>query len=243
MVRIASQCTSSGSEVHNWVVSSAMGKKASLYFATGQEGKSKGLVPMAEVALEVVKEDEQLKIIKYTRGGVSCFLPLPITTSLSFHVNAYFDVSKDRKLLKGVQGSEQDKWNVMLMADALLEAVLTLFEFLTSNAPCGSKEAMDLFLHDYYSLFPVRMGSSSSVVDSVQPYLSGAFEKEFLAIARKLIWCSAFGGCWMRPFDVVVLSHECPLTGAFWDTAFDLLVELEIPVAKSSCQPQSPFQR
>ena len=232
VVQIASQCQSSGSEVHNWIVSSAMGKKASLYFATGQEGKSKGLVPMAEVALEVVKKGNQLKIIKSTRGGISCFLPLPITTSLSFHVNAYFDVSKDRKLLKGVQGSEQDKWNIMLMADALLEAVLTLFEFLTGNAPCGSKEGMVSFLNDYYSLFPVGMGNSSSVVDSVQPYLSGAFEKEFLVIARKLIWCSAFGGCWMRPCDVVVLSHEYPLTGAFWDTAFDLLVELAIPIAK-----------
>ena len=232
IVQIASQCTSCGSEAHNWIVSSAIGKKASLYFATGQEGKSKGLVPMAEVALEVVKEDEQLKIIKSIRGGVSCFLPLPITTGLGFHLNAYFDVLKDRKLLKGVQGSEQDEWNIMLMADALLEAVLTLFEFLTGNAPCGNMEAMDSFLNDYYSLFPVRMGSSSSIVDSVQPYLSGAFEKEFSFMARKLIWCSAFGGCWMRPCDVVVLSHENPLTGAFWDTAFELLVELEIPVAK-----------
>ena len=234
MMRIVSQCPSSASEVSNcqWIVSSAMGKKSSLYFATGQEGKSKGLVPMAEVALEVAKKGGELKIMKNARGGISCFLPLPITTSLGFHVNAYFDVSEDRKLLKGVQGFEQDKWNAMLMTDALLEAVLTLFEFLADNAPCGRKKAMDLFLHDYYSLFPMRMSSSSSIVDSVQPYLSGAFEKEFLHLSKKLIWCSAFGGRWMRPCDVVVLSHEYPLTGAFWDAAFNLLVEMEIPVAK-----------
>ena len=231
IMRLVSKKPSDQTKVSFCVVSSAMGKKDSLSFAYGQEGKSKGLVPMAEVALEVVTEGSELQI-KNTKGGVSCFLPLPIATSLGFHINGYFDVSKDRKLLKGVQGSEDDKWNMMLMKDALLEAVLTLLKFLTGKAPVGNRERMEEFLDKYYSLFPVRRENTSIVADSVQPYLSEAFEREFPSVSNQIIWCEANGGCWKKPCDVFVLSSEYPLVSSFWDTAFKLLVELEVNVAK-----------
>ena len=233
IMRLVSKKLSDQMEVRFFVVSSAMGKKDSLSFAYGQEEKSKGLVPMAEVALqlEVVTEGSELQI-KSTKGGISCFLPLPIATSLGFHINAYFDVSKDRKLLKGLQGSEHDKWNVMLMKDALLQAVLTLLEFLTGKAPVGNRERMEEFLDQYYSLFPVRRESRSVVADSVQPYLSEAFEREFPSVSNPIIWCEASGGSWMEPCDVFVLSDEYPLDDSFWDTTFKLLVELEVSVAK-----------
>ena len=188
-----------------WEVSSAMGRGPSLQHANSQDGRSQGLVPVAEVAVMIKKEGQSIAFDS-TKGTVSCFLPLPIETSLNFVVNAFFDVSKDRRLLKGVQGSSHDTWNVMLMKDALVEAVFTLLVALAELAPVQKPDAVKRFLQLYYSLFPSVYVSKQS--DGVRPYLADSFVQRLPSEERRLIWSECGGGCFWKPSDVVVLSLD-----------------------------------
>ena len=215
-----------------WEVSSAMGRGPSLQHANSQDGRSQGLVPVAEVAVRVRKEGKSFAIGS-TKGTVSCFLPLPIETSLNFVVNAFFDVSKDRRLLKGVQGSSHDTWNVMLIKDALVEAVFTLLVALTEKAPVESHTAMERFLLAYYSHFPLKY-STAAKPDSVRPYLAEEFEKRISNHPAPLMWSACNSGCWLRPSEVVVLGSQFtqnPFTKQY-DVVFALLVQQNVPIAQ-----------
>ena len=213
-----------------WEVSSAMGKGPSLQHAISQDGRSQGLVPVAEVAVKIKKEG-QLVTIDSTKGTVSCFLPLPIETSLNFVVSAFFDLSKDRHLLKG---AGPNTWNVLLMKDALVDAVFTLSVALTELAPVGKPEAMKKFLRSYYSLFPTE-NLSRKQDDGVRPYLADGFIEKLLLEQRRIIWSECYGGCFLKPSDVVVLSPEFdkkPFTNAEKQVVHSLLVYRGICIAE-----------
>ena len=216
-----------------WEVSSAMGRGPSLQHANSLHGQSQGLVPVAEVAVRITKKGQSVAI-EETKGAVSCFLPLPIETSLNFVVNAFFDVSKDRRLLKGVQGSTHDTWNVMLMKDALVEAVFTLLVALTEQAPTANLKTMERFLKRYYSLFPLKQ-SAAADPDSVRPFLAREFERRLLHCPEALIWSACHNGCWLRPSEVVVLDDQFrqhPFTKKQYDMVFSLLVQRHVNVAQ-----------
>ena len=216
-----------------WEVSSAMGRGPSLLHANSRHGQSQGLVPVAEVAVRVRKEGKSVAI-ESTKGAVSCFLPLPIETSLNFVVNAFFDVTKDRRLLKGVQGSTHDTWNVMLMKDALVEAVFTLLVALTEQAPVANLKTMERFLTAYYSLFPLKQSAAANP-DSVRPFLATEFEGRLLHHPEALIWSACHNGCWVRPSEVVVLGDQFrqhPFTKKQYDRVFTLLVQQHVNVAQ-----------
>ena len=231
-----------------WEVSSAMGRGPSLHHANSQDGKSQGLVPVAEVAVRVRKE-RQLVTIDSTMGTVSCFLPLPIETSLNFVVNAFFDVSKDRRLLKGVQGSSHDTWNVMLMKDALVEAVFTLLVALTELAPVEKPDAMKQYLQLYYSLFPTE-NLSRKLADGVRPYLADGFVHRLPLEERRVIWSECYGGCFLKPSDVVVLSLDFdknPFTDVEKHMIQSFLVHqsvciAEVPIGIRECFKQVTFK-
>ena len=216
-----------------WEVCSAMGKGDSLGHANSQDGQSQGLVPVAEVAVRVKKEGQSIAITP-TQGTVSCYLPLPIQTSLNFVVNAFFDVSKDRHLLKGVQGSALDTWNVMLMKDALVEAVFTLLVSLTRQAPVASPKTMETFLETYYCSFPLKQ-SAAAKPDSVRPFLAEEFERRLVCCPEPVIWSACHNGCWLRPSDVVVLGDQFrqePFTKEQYDMVFALLVQQHVNIAE-----------
>ena len=227
-----------------WEVCSAMGSGASLKHANSQDGQSQGLVPVAEVAVRVRKEGQSIAIVP-TQGMVSCFLPLPIQTSLNFVVNAFFDVSKDRRLLKGVQGSALDTWNIMLMKDALVEAVFTLLVSLTKQAPVASPKTMETFLEIYYCLFPLKQ-SAAAKPDSVRPFLAEEFERRLVCCPEPVIWSVCHNGCWLRPSDVVVLDDQFrqePFTKEQYDMVSALLVEQRVNIAEVPSELRGHLRR
>ena len=224
-----------------WEVSSAMGKGPSLQHANSRHGQSQGLVPVAEVAVRVRNKGQSVAIDS-TRGTVSCFLPLPIETSLNFAVNAFFDVSKDRRLLKG---SGPNTWNVMLMKDALVDAVFTLLVSLTELAPVENPEAMKRFLLSYFSLFPTEY-TSWKQTDGVRFYLADGFVKRLPLDERRIIWSECTGGCFLKPSDVVVFSPEFdekPFTNAEKQAVHSLLVYQGVRIAEVPCGVRKHFKQ
>ena len=227
-----------------WEVCSAMGRRASLKHANSQDGQSQGLVPVAEVAVRLRKEAESVAIA-VTKGTVSCFLPLPIETSLKFVVNAFFDVSKDRRLLKGVQGSALDTWNIMLMKDALVEAVFTLLVSITKQAPVASPKTMERFLETYYCSFPLKQ-SAAARPDSVRPFLAEEFERRLVCCPEPVIWSACHNGCWLKPSEVVVLGDQFrqqPFTKEQYDMVFALLVEQHVNIAEVPSELREHLRR
>ena len=199
-----------------WVVSSALGQRNSLEQAQSYNNED-GLIPLTEVAVKVCKEDYGV-IPLNTEGGLSCFLPLPFGCSLDFHVNGFFDITKDRRLLR------ENLWNDALISDSLVLAVLELLQYLANNPSDMNSTRGNEFLHSYYQLFPTGE-PKRGVVDSVRPKLSTAFEKELKETKKTIVWTKSYGGRWMAPSEVVVLGHDF-LLAPFKDNQRDLICNL-----------------
>ena len=209
-----------------WMVSSALGINESLQHASNQS--ESGLVPFAEVAVKLMTIGEGNQYIPLrTEGGISCFLPLPFTTTLHFHINGYFEVTQDRKLLKITD------WNKFLIQDAVVCALLELLQGLTRYAPHDS-HMMEEFLQSYYSIFPHHC-HEGAVLDTVRPVLAESFKSSLKTTNSKIIWLrtNEVGGCWVSPQEVQVLSsdfHIKPFDEEMCKNILDVLISLNEPV-------------
>ncbi|XP_038718957.1 sacsin isoform X2 [Tripterygium wilfordii] len=91
---------------------------------------------------------------KNFEGRAFCFLPLPIGTGLPVHVNAYFELSSNRRDIwfgndMAGGGKKRSEWNIHILEDVVAPAYGRLLEKIASQiGPC------DLF----YSLWPTATG-------------------------------------------------------------------------------------
>jgi sacsin len=101
----------------------------------------KGLVDMTATARAVKAAVE---------GRAFCFLPLPVRTGLPVHVNAYFELSSNRRDIwfggdMSGGGAARSEWNVALLEDAVAPAYAALLAAAaTALGPSPS----------FYALFP-----------------------------------------------------------------------------------------
>jgi hypothetical protein len=149
---------------------------------TGDQGaKGKGklrLLPLAGIAalLSRVHDSrvEQLTGDDRFTGSAFCFLPLPIKTGLPVHVNAFFDLSTDRRSITQSTGDMTDstkaQWNVLLrdyVITPLYCHVLAKAKMLSVSGASGDA-VFDP--QAYYRLFPrtieggERRGENGGVV-------------------------------------------------------------------------------
>ncbi|XP_048775772.2 sacsin-like [Ostrea edulis] len=128
-------------EKTDWIISWAVGVDESLRLF--RDNKSDGALPLSSVAVPVNMMNNGILALHldadfnrygfYNTGHLFCYLPLPIETTLNFHVNGNFAVSSDRQRI--LIRSEDDKdntkqtiWNCGLVCDATLEAILELLK-------------------------------------------------------------------------------------------------------------------
>ncbi|XP_066931148.1 sacsin-like [Clytia hemisphaerica] len=119
----------------NWLISSSIGGPQTFNYAL----QNKGHLPCGGVALPFTVQNNQ-KTIKEHNGKLYCFLPLPIKSHLSVHLNAAFDVTKNRQNLE--TSSSDDKsysknnkhWNELLSMD-LGKAFYNLVTVLPQHFP------------------------------------------------------------------------------------------------------------
>lgn len=134
--------TSKFAEETNWMISWAIGKNKALEMF--QEKKSDGALPLASVGIPYDRQNDRFSpiflgerkpVLKkfgfYDTSHIFCFLPMPIKSTLAYHVNGTFAISSDRQRL--LTETEDDKeyrkqyvWNDSLLSDATLEAILEL---------------------------------------------------------------------------------------------------------------------
>ena len=194
--------TSTGARVSNinWLISSAIDAKL-----LNTKLKERGLVPFAEVAIQVEKNQSHL-IPKPLKGYAFCFLPLPIKTGLPFHVNGFFDVNHDRSDIRSTDDERFGRdWNESLCRGALTQAFIAGMSSLAKglNMKILSKQHKRDCLESYYNIFDLS-GKKNLIGET----LFESVEQNLPASECELIWSDVSNGKWLYPKDVMILDLE-----------------------------------
>ncbi|KAH7569811.1 hypothetical protein JRO89_XS05G0003000 [Xanthoceras sorbifolium] len=230
---------SSGSMLHCWIAGECIGGRMKNNSAVAFE-KTHNSIPWACVAayIQSVKvgavssdalttEDActsdmfrvsmgSIQNRKNFEGRAFCFLPLPISTGLPAHVNAYFELSSNRRDIwfgndMAGGGKKRSDWNIYLLEDVVAPAYAYLLEKIaTEIGPC------DLF----FSFWPTETG--------LEPWAS-LVRKLYCFIAEhslRVLYTKARGGQWIStkqaifPDFTFYKTHE--LVGVLSDAGLPL---------------------
>ena len=205
-----------------WLVASAVGHNDSNLWkqACSAEGRERGDVPVAEVAVPIVDEGGVLLPKPLPTGQVFCFLPLPITISdQKCLINGYFQIDENRRNLAELQDEQKkDAWNRLLIRDALVMAYIALLKHLNVRLP-SNKDQCAQFLERYYELWPVATASHP-----LSKELQAAFKKTLCNSLVPLMWSLADGGEWLPVCKVKCL--ESFLYEALFDTVREEILDI-----------------
>jgi sacsin len=198
--------------VHSWILTECIGGGHARKLSTASDSKSHFFVPWASVAAylhsvsvddtkelsgeaEVNRDDFVLKHLALRssqgrnlfEGRAFCFLPLPINTSIPVHVNAYFELSSNRRDIwigndMAGGGRVRSEWNLALLEDVAAPAYGHLLAAMAEELGPS-----DLFL----SFWPTAV--------SVEPW-SSMVRKLYVSIAElglHVLYTKARGGHWV----------------------------------------------
>ncbi|KAL9324800.1 hypothetical protein ACSQ67_005445 [Phaseolus vulgaris] len=126
-------------------------------------------------------------LLENFEGRAFCFLPLPISTGLPAHVNAYFELSSNRRDIwfgsdMAGGGRKRSDWNIFLLENVVAPAYGRLLEKIASEiGPCNV----------FFSLWPTTLG--------LEPWAS-AVRKLYQFVAEfnlRVLYTEARGGQWI----------------------------------------------
>ena len=158
-----------------WLVVSSMGNGQAMNFAKNDPS----LLPSAGVAVQLKPRGsstfEPLPVVKTvdgfsSNGTIFCYLPLPIHSGLSVHINGAFAVASNRRNLQ--EKVEDDKtcfgvdWNKVLLQDSVVSAFLDLLEDMKTIIPNDGS-------YVFHSLWP----KESEVQPNCLPLLTSFYAK------------------------------------------------------------------
>ena len=169
---------------------------------------TKGMLPFGEIALQVSQNRTPKHPIK-VKGKIFCFLPLPITTGLDFHVNGHFIVSKDRRNIPIHDSSSLGaQWNIFLSTKVLNQVFMDMLTAFIGNIDCDMKlrtvEERKEILQSYYNLWRF----SDSLLESIAPKMIQAIKHLLPCINYDLLWSESNGGMWLSAKDAILFSEE-----------------------------------
>ena len=162
--------------------------------------KDRGLVSFAEVGFKFQLDDTSEISPEFVDGYAFCFLPLPMKTHLPFHINGFFEISKDRSGLKYTDDKRFGKdWNDSLCSTALMHAYVKGLSVLVEKSPLCSEEVKKKYLQLYYGMFKLteknELSGFSTSIKEVLPQSEA-----------DLVWSEVDGGRWLQPRKVVILT-------------------------------------
>ena len=194
--------SSSGNLSHCWFTSECLGKGQAKNKSALSNDKSHAFIPWASVAAylhsanvdsETITTDlfqaptDSIRDRKDFQGRAFCFLPLPMYTGLPAHINAYFELSSNRRDIwfgndMAGGGKKRSDWNLYLLEDVVAPAYGHMLEKIALEIGPS-----DLFL----SFWPKTTG--------LQPWAS-VVQKLYLFIANfglRVLHTKARGGQWI----------------------------------------------
>nr|KYP37061.1 Sacsin [Cajanus cajan] len=200
-ILITEQSTSSRNS-HYWITTECLGDgNAQKRTSETVNSNCYNFVPWACVAayLNSVKVDGNL-VEKSFEGRAFCFLPLPISTGLPAHVNAYFELSSNRRDIwfgsdMAGGGRKRSEWNIYLLENVVAPAYGRLLEKIASEiGPCNL----------FFSLWPTTLG--------LEPWAS-AVRKLYQFVAEfnlRVLYTDARGGQWISTKHAIFPDFTFP---------------------------------
>ncbi|GAB2275278.1 hypothetical protein Dimus_010038 [Dionaea muscipula] len=205
--------TPSHNFLHRWIISECLGNGKVHNGSTTSSTRSRNCVPWAAVAAhllstEVKGESIDVSIVEESiasnsgpskglgnslqhredfEGRAFCFLPLPINTGLPVHVNAYFELSSNRRDIwlgndMSGGGKKRSDWNKYLLEHVAAPAYARLLE----------KMAMEVGPSDlFFSFWPTR-----TVVEPWSSMLQKLY-KHITDSGVRVLYTKAKGGRWI----------------------------------------------
>ena len=178
-----------------FVVSHALGADLAPLVASGREKFGMKLVPWASVAAELGTDPSSTA---KTVGRAFTFLPLPVRTGLPVHVNAYFELSSNRRDIwfggdMAGGGAARSEWNQALLTKVCAPCYARLIAAVATML--GPTPA-------FYALFPD--------VNVPEPW-NGVVRELYATLAfegSKVLHTPADDGGWMALADAVHPDHE-----------------------------------
>ncbi|XP_030491993.2 uncharacterized protein LOC115707993 isoform X1 [Cannabis sativa] len=224
---------SCGNLSHCWVTSECLGRGPTKNKSTHSNDRSNAFIPWASVAayLHSVNVDsghmsnndlfqvptDSIQDRKDFQGRAFCFLPLPMNTGLPAHVNAYFELSSNRRDIwfgndMAGGGKKRSDWNLYLLEDVVAPAYGRMLE----------KIALDIGPSDlFFSFWPKTIG--------LQPWAS-VVRKLYVFIADlslRVLYTEARGGQWISTkhaiFPDFMFNKAQELTEVLSDTGLPLV--------------------
>lgn len=207
---------SSDSLSHFWITSECLGSGRANNYIGASSKKSNKFVPWACIAAhlrsgsvenEISGSDTaelfqsalgSIKDAKYFDGRAFCFLPLPVSTGLPVHVNAYFELSSNRRDIwfgndMAGHGKIRSDWNIYLLKDIVAPAYGHLLEKLALEVgPC------DLF----FSIWPTSVisGPWASMVQKLYTSIAD--------IGFRILYTKARGGQWVSAKQAIFPDYS-----------------------------------
>lgn len=206
--------SSSEEKSHIWLTSECFDGRRGKRNSEARDNKSHKFIPWACVAscLKTVEVDKELsnteggedsrvvtsdmqdvsvasvEFKKNFEGQAFCFLPLPISTGLPVHVNAYFELSSNRRDIwfgndMAGGGKKRSDWNIYLLEEVAAPAYGHLLEKLTLEI-----EHSDSF----YSFWPTTATSGPwvSLVQKLYNFVADSGLRVLYTKARNGQWIS-----------------------------------------------------
>ncbi|KAI3696119.1 hypothetical protein L1987_79128 [Smallanthus sonchifolius] len=175
---------SSSEEKSNiWLTSECFDARHGKRNTEAKDNRTHKLVPWVCVA-SCLKATE---VEKNFVGKAFCFLPLPVSTGLPVHVNAYFELSSNRRDIwfgndMAGGGKKRSDWNMYLLEEVAAPAYGHLLEKLTLET-----EHSDLF----YSFWPTTATSGPwvSMVQKLYNFIADS--------GLRVLFTKARGGQWI----------------------------------------------
>ena len=179
----------------SWLLCSTIGGGRARTMATG-DVSGRGLVPWAGVA--ALLPDEASAVDAALRGRAFCFLPLPVHTGLPVHINAYFELSSNRRDIwhgddMAGGGALRSEWNTVLLTDVVAPAYARLLAEAASLL--GATRA-------FFSLFPP---DSDAIAE---PWRTALVQRVYYCLATLPVLPSASApGQWLCPNKAILQDH------------------------------------
>ncbi|XP_071734151.1 uncharacterized protein [Rutidosis leptorrhynchoides] len=177
---------SSSEEKSNvWLTSECFDGRHGKRNSEANDNKSHKYIPWACVASCLKTDFSEAE--RNFEGQAFCFLPLPISTGLPVHVNAYFELSSNRRDIwfgndMAGGGKKRSEWNVYLLEEVAAPAYGHLLEKLTLEI-----ENSDSF----YSFWPTTATSGpwASMVQKLYSFVADS--------GLRVLYTKARGGQWI----------------------------------------------
>lgn len=235
---VVTEQDSSGCTSHGWITGEYLNAGVSKKHLNLPEMSHK-LIPWASVAVLInsVKTDETENaaasnsdifgpstISAQNRrnfgGRAFCFLPLPITTGLPAHINAYFELSSNRRDLwfgndMAGGGKVRSDWNLYLIEEVVVPAYGHLLEKIASElGPCNL----------FFSVWPVTLGAEpwASLVRKLYGFIANN--------GLRVLHTKARGGQWISTKQAIYPDFSFPKA----DELVDVLADAGLPVINIS---------